>query len=94
MSLDDVSIEGLARRGPAGFVLIIWVYCILVFFLQDAAKVGTVALLHQRQRRQGGLGIVKERSSESESEGTPEQGLAGEEKEIEDATQSQVMNIA
>ena len=48
LSHTQVPIEGLAHRGPDAFVAIIWVYCIVIFFLQDAAKVGTFALLRNR----------------------------------------------
>ena len=36
---DDVPTEGLARREPYVLWFVIWVYCIIWFFIQDSVKV-------------------------------------------------------
>jgi hypothetical protein len=36
---------GLARLGPKELSLYVWIYCIICWFIQDAAKVGTYKLL-------------------------------------------------
>ena len=42
-----IPIIGLARRPPYELVVYIWLYCLVWFILQDAAKVGTYSLLRK-----------------------------------------------
>jgi H+-transporting ATPase len=45
--VDGQDTEGLAFREPKGFVVFIWIYCLLWWFIQDAAKVAVYAWMHQ-----------------------------------------------
>jgi len=38
---------GLARHPPKEFSLYVWIYCILCWFVQDAAKVATYKILRK-----------------------------------------------
>jgi len=42
---DGVPTVGMARAEPRELSAIVWVYCLICWFIQDAAKVGTYALL-------------------------------------------------
>lgn len=40
-NIDDVAVLGLAKHSPKAMALYVWLYCILWWFVQDAAKVWT-----------------------------------------------------
>jgi H+-transporting ATPase len=42
---DNVPTEGLGRRQPYELPIYIWIYCVVWWFVQDAAKVGTFYIL-------------------------------------------------
>jgi hypothetical protein len=44
---DGVEPEGLLLAPPRSLVVWIWVYCVAWWFVQDAAKVGTYAVLEK-----------------------------------------------
>jgi H+-transporting ATPase len=44
---DDVYTLGMARRAPYYLPVIVWIYCIIWWFIQDACKVGAYALMRK-----------------------------------------------
>ena len=44
---DNVETEGLAYEAPHLLAIYIWIYCILWWFIQDAAKVGTYMIMEK-----------------------------------------------
>jgi H+-transporting ATPase len=45
-TIDDQDVEGLGLREPKGFALFVWLYCIVWWFVQDAAKVAVYKWMH------------------------------------------------
>lgn len=46
-TVDGQDVEGLALRSPKEMAIIIWTYCLIFWFIQDAAKVATYAWMEK-----------------------------------------------
>ena len=43
--LDRVPVCGLARRHPYYLIVLVWIYCVIWFLIQDLVKVSVYAIL-------------------------------------------------